>query len=245
MCLGNSSDYDATAICNGEKDKEGIAVDLNTAIEVFRNHVDLSATKAGRLFDRDLANKNLRFLDIGCGIGKHLIILRNNGIGQAFGFDIVETLVRIARMDFGLQNLMVANSIRIPLMDNSVDRVLLYNVIEHCSEPGKVLGEIYRVLAIDGILYMDAPNARSMGDRIFRWGGLLLHGKTSHIQKFKRSTIEELIRQNRFEIEEVRIYRGIYVDYPQMQKNIWLKWVLKKLFDKEISSWEMKLSKIR
>lgn len=223
--------------------REGIAVNLDIAIKHFKGQIDKKATISSRLFDQELMNDNLKFLDIGCGIGGHLLILRNNGIQYAFGFDIVYRLVQIAKKEYGLQDLMVANGMRIPLIDGSVDRVILYNVIEHCSEPIEVLKEIYRVLSRDGILYMDAPNARSTSDRIFRWGGRIVYGKTSHIQKFTMKKIDSLVEKAGFCIDECKTNRGIFVDYPQIKRFTYLKRLLKFLFDKEIRSWELKLVK--
>ena len=142
-----------------------------------------------------------------------------------------------------MQNLFVANALGIPLVDGSIDRCLLYNVIEHCSEPEKVLKEVYRVLCKSGILYMDAPNARSMGDRIFRWGGRIVYGKTSHIQKFTRKRIEALVIKTGFRIVEYKVSRGIFVDYPQLERFNTMKRILKFLFSKEVGSWELKLAK--
>lgn len=226
-----------------EIEREGIAVDLDSAIRVFEKEIDPTATKSGRLFDQDLNGKDLVFLDIGCGIGRHLLILKNNDIQHFFGFDIVHKLVQIARDEFGLRNLFVANAIRIPIADDSVDRCLFYNTIEHCSEPEEVLRQIWRVLRNGGILYMDVPNYKSMGDRIFRWGGKIIYGKTSHIQKFTKEKIENLIKKAGFKIDECTTHRGIFVDYPQLKEFAFLKWILRFLFEKEVCSWELKLIK--
>ena len=121
--------------------------------------------------------------------------------------------------------------------------VIFYNVIEHCSDPEKVMREIFRVLSEDGILYMDCPNANSMGDRFFRWGSILLYGKTSHIQKFTKKRIELIIQRAGFSIEKLLTYRGIFVDYPQLKKFPCLKRLLRFLFGREIGGWEFKLKK--
>lgn len=227
-----------------EIDREGIAIDMDKAVEAFKKQIDSKTIRSGRLFDQDLDKSNLIFLDIGCGIGGHMLTLRNNGIRYIFGFDIIYKLVHIAKEEYNLQNLIIANAIRIPLRDNSVDRALLYNVIEHCSEPEMVLKEIYRVLSNNGVLYMDAPNANSMGDRIFRWGSKAVYGKTSHIQKFTKDKIEALITKISFEIDCCITHKGIFVDYPHLRKFAFLKWILKTLFRSEVNCWEYKLKKI-
>jgi ubiquinone/menaquinone biosynthesis C-methylase UbiE len=226
-----------------EIEKEGVPANIESTISFIKEEINPSSRKSGRLFDQDLNNKEQVFLDIGCGIGRHLLILRNNGIRHAFGFDIVPNMVKIARKEFNLRNLFVANALRIPLSDGSVDRCFFYNAIEHCSVPEKALEEIHRILSKDGILYVDIPNARSMGDRIFRWGGKILYGKTSHIQKFTRKRIESLVEKIGFGIQECKVTRGIFVDFPQVKKFTRLKRILKFLFDKEVNSWELKLAK--
>lgn len=227
----------------GEISKEGIAVNLENAVRLFKQEIAPESTKSGRLFDGDLGNKDLYFLDVGCGIGRHLLILRNNGIRNCLGFDVMYDLVEIARKEFDLGNTFVGNALHIPLPDHSMDRCLLYNVIEHCSAPEAVLREISRILKKAGILYMDVPNARSIGDRIFRWGGLLVYGKTSHIQKFTRKKIERLLENAGFSISEIRTTRGIFLEYPQIERLGFIKKVLRYFWGNEVSGWELKLGK--
>jgi len=226
-----------------ETKKEGIAVKLDNAVSVFKKEIDPESRKSGRLFDDDLNNKNQVFLDIGCGIGRHLLVLRNNGIKKYLGFDIVYDLVCIARKEFSLKTTFVANALHIPLADNSIDRCLLYNAIEHCSDTEGVLREISRILRDGGILYMDVPNAKSTGDRLFRWGGLIMYGKTSHIQKFTWKKINRLIDRGGLRILECKTTRGIFVDYPQLERFGLIRKILKVFFGNELSGWELKLGK--
>lgn len=223
---------------------EGIAVDLKNAIAAYRNVTDLGITTSGKLFDQDLWNKEFVFLDAGCGIGRTMLILKNNGIRTAIGFDLIEELLHIARQDFGLQHLLVANASHIPLKNGSIDRCLLYNTIEHCSKPRQVLREAYRILKPNGILYMDVPNAQSMGDRIFRWGGIVFYGRTSHIQQFTLASFQSLAAETGFQITETRVSRGIYIDYPHLQRFGWLKRSIRFFWGREVGSWEFRMSKI-
>ncbi len=226
-----------------EHAEEGIAVDVNNAIALFRREIDPESRSSGRLFDQEVKRTGASFLDIGCGIGRHLLVLRSNGLQNMLGFDVMPELVRIARNDYDLANVFVANATRIPIRNASIDFCLLYNVIEHCKDPGKVLEEIRRVLKKDGTLYMDVPNARSMGDRIFRWGGITIYGKTSHIQTFTLKKFRKLLQNAGFEIEELKTARGIFIDYPQLERFGWLRKIVTFLFGNEVSGWEFKLRK--
>jgi len=228
-----------------EINKEGIAVDLENAIASFKAQIDPKARTTSRLFAQELQNKDLKFLDIGCGIGRHLLVLKNNHIRNAIGFDIVYQLAEIGRRELGLEDLFVANAARLPLPDSSIDRALMYNVIEHCSQPEQVFSEVYRVLSWEGLLYMDAPNAHSMGDRLFRWGGKIVYGKTSHIQKFTLRRIEHMLDLTGFHVLQRVVQKGIYLDYPQLKKLSILKKILRLMFNREVLGWELQLGKKR
>ncbi len=226
-----------------EHAQEGVAVDLHNAVTLFRREIDPESKLSGRLFDQDVKSTDASFLDIGCGIGRHLLVLRNNGITNMLGFDIMPELVHTARKEYAVKNVFVANASRIPLRNESIDICLLYNVIEHCSNPAKVLEEVHRVLKKEGILYMDVPNGRSMGDRIFRWGGIVFYGKTSHIQTFTFDKVSRLLRNAGFEIKAQKTARGIFINYPQLERFGWIRKTVTILFGNEVSGWEFKLGK--
>jgi len=223
--------------------KEGIAVDLENAINLFKREIKESESNTERLFKEELINKNKVFLDIGCGIGRHLLILKNNGIKRYLGFDIVPDLVYMAKKEYKLSNLFIANATNIPIKDETIDACLMYNVIEHCRNPLKVMEEIKRVLKKGGVLYLDVPNAKSMGDRIFRWGGILFYGKTSHIQKFTLKKFVKLVESVNLTVAHVKTKRGIFLDYPQLDNLFLVKKFFKLFWGNEISGWEFKIIK--
>ncbi|MBI5443946.1 MAG: class I SAM-dependent methyltransferase [Deltaproteobacteria bacterium] len=214
---------------------------MPTFVDRHTRALEALVSTAGRLFDESLVHREWAFLDIGCGIGGNLVVLRRNGIRSAFGFDLVAALVASASKGQGLENLAVANAASIPFKTGTLDVCLLYNVIEHCSRPKELLAEIRRVLRPGGLLYMDTPNGRSVGDRIFRWGGRLVYGRTSHVQSFTRRSIEALLADAGFEVSASRELFGIYVEYPQLGRFPWVKRSLRYLFDSEVAGWEYRL----
>lgn len=51
----------------------------------------------------------------------------------------------------------LADAHRLPLPDASFDLVVVQAVLEHVLDPGRVVGEIHRVLAAGGIVYAETP----------------------------------------------------------------------------------------
>lgn len=52
---------------------------------------------------------------------------------------------------------LIADACDLPFKDDSIDIIILKNVLEHIKTPTKALNEIYRVLKKDGILYIKIP----------------------------------------------------------------------------------------
>ncbi len=102
-----------------------------------------------------------RILDVGCGFGGTLIALAQSFPGaECVGIDTSDVLLELARRTAEAKGL--AQKVRfengdaqaIPYPDDSFDVVLSTNVLHHVKEPLKMLGEIERVLAPEGILYI-------------------------------------------------------------------------------------------
>lgn len=66
---------------------------------------------------------------------------------------------RIIHIDLGLAPdvTMVADAMRLPFGDATVDSVILQAVLEHVPEPDRVIGEATRVLKPGGCIYVEVP----------------------------------------------------------------------------------------
>jgi 2-polyprenyl-3-methyl-5-hydroxy-6-metoxy-1,4-benzoquinol methylase len=70
--------------------------------------------------------------------------------------------------------------------------VIIFQVIEHVSDPAAVLRALARVLAPGGVLVVETPNVESLDARIFRrryWGG---YHFPRHWNLFSKETITRL-----------------------------------------------------
>jgi SAM-dependent methyltransferase len=109
-------------------------------------------------------------LDIGCADGKPRQFLP--GRVTYIGADYMPT----AMQWYGTQPDLFADAQQLPLADNTVDHVLLLDVLEHLPDPGRSLSEIYRVLVAGGTLTMQVPFLYPIHDAPLDFHRWTLHG---------------------------------------------------------------------
>lgn len=115
-----------------------------------------------------------RILDVGCGDGFHLKLLKDFGqpSWQLEGIDLDERAVAAARRN-GLEVRQAAIE-SAELGKDSYDLILLIMTIEHVADPGGLLAAIRRLLKPGGRVVIVTDNVGSIDFRLFRgrhWGG--------------------------------------------------------------------------
>ncbi|TEX99758.1 class I SAM-dependent methyltransferase [Campylobacter sp. US42a] len=104
-----------------------------------------------------------KILDLGCGTGRHVKFLVENGF-KAFGVDYSENGIKATQellKTYNLQaDLKVSSVDNIPYEDKSFDGLLCYGVLYYNSKEviEKAAKEIYRVLKQDSIAYIVVRN---------------------------------------------------------------------------------------
>src|ERR1700728_971712 len=115
------------------------AKQLTYGLPVFESLCDLLESKK---------NKSSKLLDIGCGTGDFIWLAQKRG-WSVHGIELSQAAVNFAVQ---LRNLdvVLGEPSELPFGDNSFDVVTALDVLEHVSNPAKVLQNIYRVLKPDG-----------------------------------------------------------------------------------------------
>jgi SAM-dependent methyltransferase len=132
--------------------------------------------------------RDVRVLDIGCGIGATLAYHKARGC-EAVGMEADENVQPIAQR-YGLD-------IRRGVFDGSqfeagyFDYVTLDQVAEHVTDPGALMRGIARVLKRGGKAVITTPNSRSLGARLFGRKWLNWH-TPYHIQFYNRRSLRLL-----------------------------------------------------
>jgi SAM-dependent methyltransferase len=124
----------------------------------------------GPAYDRAVADLAPRagaaVLDAGCGTGRALIPLRGavGRPGVVIGVDATrEMLVEAVRLGrHALASLVLADVLRLPVPDASVDAVFAAGLVPHLSDPAAGLSELARVTRRGGRLGVFHPVGRAM-----------------------------------------------------------------------------------
>lgn len=117
-------------------------------------HASLDLDHPGIKLVRDLAVERELILDLGCGEGTRLSKIAKSGVG----IDISETAIGIAKKNYPGFEFVVGDIENLPFADNSFDLVYSAFVMEHTDNPGKILGEVHRVLKIGSPMVIICPN---------------------------------------------------------------------------------------
>jgi SAM-dependent methyltransferase len=137
-----------------------------------------------------------RLLDVGCAGGAFLVAARNYGFSVT-GVEPSRWLAEFGRTQYGLD---IQPGILSPGMfpDESFDVITLWDVIEHVTRPGELLGSIHGLLKRDGLLLVNYPDFGSWMARILgqRWPFLL----SVHLLYYTRATIALQLQRAGFEV---------------------------------------------
>lgn len=122
-------------------------------------------------------------LDVGCGSGHYLDLLRALGWSRLVGVDIGSRAVRTA-VQSGLEA--YEGDLRsVGFPDATFDAVSMSHVLEHVDDPVALLREVRRVTKPDGRIAIEVPNVESLVSRLLRdhWVGI---DTPRHLVNFSR-----------------------------------------------------------
>jgi len=158
-----------------------------------------------------------RVLDCGCGYGWPLKILSEIRRGVPVGTDRdLSRLQRARREVRGDVVLLAADIAHLPFPDETFDKILLSEVLEHLTDDLGGLLEVRRVLKRGGVIAVTVPNH----DYPFLWDpinwtrerlglapirrGFLGGIWTDHVRLYHRQEIVALLRRAQLTVEDVR-----------------------------------------
>ena len=196
-----SKDYYAYS----DKEDEGFFSKVrNYLISHYYNRNILSRLIASVVHDVPgipLWKQNGKILDIGCGSGETLVMLKKLG-WEVYGLDIDKKALDVAKKK-GVTHVKFGTYKAISTYpDNFFDAVRMYHVIEHLDNPYQVLGIIHKKLKKNGELIIGTPNTKSFTAGIFRQYWLNLD-TPRHTILFNPVVLKKLLKKENYKVTAV------------------------------------------
>jgi FkbM family methyltransferase len=166
-------------------------------------------------------------LDVGCFIGEKLWQLPQDKAYLGIGIDIATSALKTANaINCYNHKFITADLEQLPFVDNSIDQVLVFDVIEHISDANKGFSEIARVLKPGGKLLLHIPIKDN------KWSLFWIKQ-----QLFPKAALDDYMdvghtddkMLDRFQIRQLMINNGLTID-----KEIPFNAFFTHLFDREL-----------
>ena len=212
-----SPEIDATLLTGEESTY--IETQLQANAQRFKHQVEV--------LKKYLSLKNARVLDIGCGGGLFLSLLKQEG-AQVMGIELSDSRAHYAATRHGLEihKRLIESSFWQKEYANHFDAVTLWDVIEHVNFPFQTLQCAANVLKTGGLLLIDTPCRDSfyhqVGELTYRLSGgrfpTFLNAMYSshlfgHKQIFSTSEMKELFTSCGLEVVELQKFHELSFPY--------------------------------
>jgi len=136
-----------------------------------------------------------RILDLGCGAGKMIDLLK--GFGNVYGLDISEDAIKFCRKR-NIDSLIQADQQMLPLKPDSFDMVTAFDGIEHVEDDQARLRDYYKVCKPGGYLLLSVPAYQ------FLWGE---HDVVAnHKRRYTKKQLRNIVEKNGFRVERITYF---------------------------------------
>ena len=139
-----------------------------------------------------------RLLDVGCGAGLFLSVVRDHRGVQTTGVELNHGVAARCRTQQGL-DVRGGTLLEQEFPGDTFDVVTMFQYFEHESQPLSVLREARRILKPDGLLIIEVPNAGGVLAGLFR-GNWLGMDVPRHLVNYTPETLATMVRRGGFEV---------------------------------------------
>lgn len=141
-----------------------------------------------------------KVLDVGCGSGAFLLLLRNFGM-ECHGVEtgrLNKDFVKKHELDIKNCSIIEAN-----FPNNYFDVITMNHVLEHVENPTKTIKELYRILKPGGTLIIATPQSHSLAYKIFKeyWVQLDV---PRHLFTFSTKILKQYVKKAGFKVKKMR-----------------------------------------
>jgi 2-polyprenyl-3-methyl-5-hydroxy-6-metoxy-1,4-benzoquinol methylase len=145
-----------------------------------------------------------RVLDVGCGTGRLLSLLKTAGFQRVCGIDQSPAAAHIAHTKYGVE--VIEGSI-FDYAGEGFDCITACHVMEHIVDVGNFVGRLRSLLNKNGVLYLEVPDVHqfdrfvdpSRGEDWIYIRDLFTHFTPEHVNFFSTVSLRNLITRRGFE----------------------------------------------
>jgi len=142
-------------------------------------------------------NSSTKILDVGCGLGSFLALLREKKGCQIYGVEFDQLACQYLEEVEGL-HMMHGELVDSQFEDNFFDVITLFAYLEHSFNPIQDLKEVHRILKPGGIISINVPNFDSWMQKLFKesWFN---QGAPQHLYSFNGSSLQMVLDRAGFQ----------------------------------------------
>lgn len=179
---------------------------------------DMCLKRRAKLLLKELdPNPDDKILDVGCGDGYYLYLLSNLGNFNLTGIDSDKKALIAANIQVKNKNmkLILEDIMSMPFKDESFDKIICSEVLEHLDNDKSALIEMKRVLKKNGVLCITVPHwnfpffwdpVNYVLQRVLKthikngfWSGVW----ANHVRLYRVGELKKVVRAAGFKIEKV------------------------------------------
>lgn len=157
------------------------------------------------------AEKEFRVLEVGCGCGAMLsVIRRQHPNAHVYGIELVEEVA--AYGTYMAEDIIVGDieTMELPYEEHAFDYIIFGDVLEHLRRPEDVVSRMKRYLSMDGKILASIPNVMNIevivsllkGNFTYREDGLL---DRTHIHMFTLREIQRMFEGAGYALTDIRV----------------------------------------
>jgi len=143
--------------------------------------------------DRNMNNKTTVLLEVGCSSGAMLRAIKKRfSSAIVIGSDCISEYLECLAFDLEGVPILQFDMVKCPFPDESIDAVIMLNVLEHIENDIEAVSQAYRILKPGGKLILEVPAGPSLYDAYDKY---LLH-----YRRYRMNGLRKLVCRSGFEV---------------------------------------------